>query len=294
MASFNNAQARAMPDSANDGRDREFHFTDKDFNFIQKVVHEHAGIVLSEAKRNMVYSRLARRLRELKLQKFSDYLELLERDESGELGQFINAMTTNLTAFFREPHHFEYLTDTVIPEVAKRPGPRKLRIWSAGCSTGEEPYTLAMTLQEATNGLQGWDARILATDLDTKVIATGKQGVYREDRIEGIDRHRAQRWFLKGKGAKSGMVRVSRELQEMIAFRQLNLLKEWQHRGPFNVIFCRNVVIYFDKDTQRKLFDRYADMMHDDGYLFIGHSESLFKVTDRFELIGNTIYRKRR
>lgn len=274
--------------------DREFHFTDRDFRYIQRVVREHSGIVLSDTKRNMVYSRLARRLRELRLQRFSDYLNLLERDEDGELGQFINAMTTNLTAFFRENHHFEFLSGTVVPEVASRSVGRRMRVWSAGCSTGEEPYSLAITLQEATGGLAGWDARILATDLDTRVIATGERGVYREDRIEGLDHGRRQRWFLKGRGASAGMVRVSTELQDMIRFRQLNLLRPWPMKGPFDVIFCRNVVIYFDKDTQRVLFDRFADLMTDGGYLFIGHSESLFKVSDRFELLGNTIYRKRR
>lgn len=270
-------------------REYEFHLSDQDFRRIQQLVGEHSGIVLTDGKRDMVYSRLVRRLRQLQLQDFSTYLKLLADDKGAELGPFINALTTNLTAFFREPHHFEFLTSTALPELAAR---RRLRIWSAGCSTGEEPYSLAITLREGLPQY-GMDVRILATDLDTQVLATAEAGVYREERVADMPKPRLRRWFRRGRDANEGMVRVVSELREMITFKQLNLLGEWPMRGRFDVIFCRNVVIYFNKDTQRVLFDRFADILADGGYLFIGHSESLFRVSDRFESLGNTVYRKR-
>ncbi|TPW13583.1 MAG: chemotaxis protein methyltransferase CheR, partial [Halothiobacillaceae bacterium] len=169
---------------------------------------------------------------------------------------------------------------------------RKIRIWSAGCSTGEEPYSLAMTLAETLPTSPTWDVKILATDLDTNVLAKARAGLYGIERIESVNKNRVKRWFLKGAGEHEGCVKVASQLQEMIAFNQLNLMKEWPMQGPFDVIFCRNVVIYFDKETQARLFARYADLLANDGYLFVGHSESLFKVTDKFSLIGQTIYQK--
>ncbi len=271
----------------------DFHFTDKDFRTIVDLLGKRAGIVLTDAKRNMVYSRLARRLRTLGLSHFKHYLEVVQDEASGELLHFTNALTTNLTAFFREQHHFDYLAKTLLPEVMRNNArSRKVRIWSAGCSTGEEPYSIAQTLRETIPAGSGWDTRILATDLDSNVVATADAGVYSMERVKGIPKARLSRWFLRGKNGQEGMVRVKSELREMITFQQLNLLESWPFRGPFDAIFCRNVVIYFNKQTQAKLVDRYADMMVDGGILFLGHSESLFKVTDRFELIGNTIYRK--
>jgi len=168
---------------------------------------------------------------------------------------------------------------------------RRLRCWSAGCSTGEEPYSIAMVLRE-TLPEQGWDTRILATDLDSDVVAKAQRGVYAQERVNGISPERLRRWFLRGKGNNDGMVQVRPPLRELIAFRQLNLMHEWPISGPLDFIFCRNVVIYFDKPTQKVLFDRYAELLPVGGHLFIGHSESLFKVSDRFKLIGKTIYRK--
>lgn len=274
------------------GSEREYEFllTDQDYRRIQRLVAEHSGIVLNDSKRDMVYSRLVRRLRDLKLASFASYLKRLSSDVDEELGPFINALTTNLTAFFREPHHFDFVTREVLPELVRRQ-PR-LRIWSAGCSTGEEPYSLAIAIREGLPS-DNFDVRILATDLDTNVLATAQAGIYREERVTNVGSARLKRWFLRGRNGNQGMVRVSQELRDMITFRQLNLLNEWPMSGPLDAIFCRNVVIYFDKETQRGLFDRYADLLAEGGYLFIGHSESLFKVTDRFELIGNTIYRKR-
>lgn len=275
-------------------REREFGFSSKDFETIRRLVGEHTGIKLSESKQDMVYSRLARRLRQLGLNSFSDYCALLEgdseRDGADELVQLVNAITTNLTSFFREPHHFDFVAEKLLPQLlATRPA-KRLRIWSAGCSTGEEAYSLAMVIREQVPA--DWDVRILATDLDSNVLDRGRAGVYPEERVAQLPRSRLRRWFLKGTGEKSGFVRVRPELTELVTFRQLNLLQPWPFHGPFDLIFCRNVVIYFDKATQRKLFARYADLLADDGHLFIGHSESLFKVSDRFQSLGNTIYRK--
>ncbi len=272
---------------------RDFVFTDGDFECIRQLVRQHAGISLSDAKKDMVYSRLARRLRALGLDNFRDYCKLVEQENSGELVNFTNSITTNLTAFFREEHHFQYLADTLLPMLRKKKaGNRRLRIWSAGCSTGEEPYSLAMVLRENLPERESWDVKILATDLDSNVLKTASSGIYKEQRLKGVSAQRRKRWFLKGKGPHNGSVRVASELQSMISFRQLNLLREWPFRGPFDFIFCRNVVIYFDKPTQKVLFERYADVLSDKAHLFIGHSESLFKVTERFKLIGQTIYRK--
>ncbi len=269
---------------------RDFEFTDKDFNRIRDLVKQHAGITLTEAKKDMVYSRLSRRLRHLGITSFGEYCQLVEDETSGELVNFTNSVTTNLTAFFREQHHFDYLSTTLLPNLRRQKARnRRLRVWSAGCSTGEEPYSLAMTLLENLPSHEKWDVRILATDLDSNVLETAQRGIYNTDRIKGISNQRLKRWFLKGKNNKEA-VRVSPELQKLISFKQLNLLRPWPFRGPFDFIFCRNVVIYFDKPTQKVLFERYADMLEMNAHLFIGHSESLFKVTDRFKLMGQTIY----
>lgn len=272
---------------------REFEFNDRNFQHIRQIVREHTGINLTDAKRELVYSRLSRRLRKLKLKSFSEYCKLLTASDTSEITDFINAITTNLTAFFREAHHFEYLAEQVIPDmVSQKNRSRRIRIWSAGCSTGEEPYSIAITLKESIANISQWDVRILATDLDSNVIAHGETGVYKQERIDGLSKQRLQRWFLKGTGNQEGSVRVSSELKELITFRQLNLMHPWPMKGPFDAIFCRNVVIYFDKATQRQLFERYANILNNEGYLFVGHSESLFKVTDRFRLIGKTVYEK--
>jgi chemotaxis protein methyltransferase CheR len=272
---------------------RDFHFTDADFKFIRTLVAEKTGIMLSDAKRDLVYGRLSRRLRLLGIKRFADYCRLLEDGDEEEMVQFTNAITTNLTSFFREAHHFDYLGGTLLPMLEREKRHRKLRIWSAGCSTGEEPYSLAITIKEKCPRLAGWDVKILATDLDSNVLAKGQAGIYERSRVEDLSRERLRRWFRKGRGVNDGSVKIATELQELITFRQLNLMQEWPMRGLFDVIFCRNVVIYFDKATQRTLFNRYADLLADGGHLFVGHSESLFKVTDRFELIGKTVYRKR-
>jgi chemotaxis protein methyltransferase CheR len=274
-------------------RDREFVFSDANFSQIRQFVTENTGIVLTDAKKDMVYSRLSKRIRKGPYHNFDDFCQALERGDADEQDFLINAITTNLTAFFRENHHFEFLAEVAIPELLKLNQPTKrIRIWSAGCSTGEEPYSIAMVLRETIPNIQDWDVKILATDLDANVIAHGQAGVYREERIEGLSPERKRRWFKKGKGDKEGYVKVSRELQQLISFKRLNLLQHWPMSGPFDLMFCRNVVIYFDKDTQRVLFKRYFDILRPNAYLLIGHSETLYKVSDDFTFLGKTIYQR--
>ncbi|MCP5408360.1 MAG: protein-glutamate O-methyltransferase CheR [Chromatiaceae bacterium] len=276
-------------------RSREFAFTRRDFDFLRKVSNTRTGIVVSDDKFDMFYSRLSRRVRVLGLKDFSEYCDLLSNEtEEREVLELVNALTTNLTAFFRENHHFDYLTRTLVPEFLQRNRQyRRLRIWSSGCSTGEEPYSLAIALQESLPETGGWDVRILATDIDSAVLSKAAEAVYPAERVAGVEQGRLRRWFQRGRGARSGMVRLKPEIRSLVEFYQLNLIQEWAMSEPMDFIFCRNVMIYFDKKTRVKLVERYANNLCDGGYLFIGHSESLFNLTDRFELIGNTIYRKR-
>ncbi|MBE0439846.1 MAG: protein-glutamate O-methyltransferase CheR [Gammaproteobacteria bacterium] len=274
-------------------RIREFDMSDASFERIRRFVSEKTGIVLTEAKKDMVYGRLSKRIRKGRFNTFDEFCDALEAGDEEEQEFMINAITTNLTAFFREKHHFDFLANTVIPElIIKNRISKRIRIWSAGCSTGEEPYSIAMILKQSIPNIEQWDIKILATDLDANVVAHGKAGIYRADRITGIEERYIKKWFKYGKGDNADSVKVSPELQSLITFKRLNLLHEWPMRGPFDVIFCRNVVIYFDKDTQKLLFDRYADILAAEAHLFIGHSESLYKVTTRFDNLGHTIYRK--
>src|SRR6185295_7010055 len=266
--------------------------SEAEFDRIRELVREHTGISLSEAKRQLVYGRLSRRLRALKMSGFGEYIELLEQGEPEELEEFTNAVTTNLTSFFREPHHFEYLAKELLPKlVAGDSGKRRLRIWCCAASTGEEPYSIAMVLREAQPLLTGWDAKLLATDLDSNVLATGAAGLYGADRFQSMPQARVKKWFdpVAGDGKRFSAVD---ELRIPITFKQLNLMHEWPMKGPFDAIFCRNVIIYFDKATQRALFERMATLQRPGDHLFLGHSESLYRVSDRYELIGRTIYRR--
>jgi chemotaxis protein methyltransferase CheR len=272
--------------------EKEFELTDVEFKRLRELVHERTGIALSEGKREMLYGRLARRLRKLNLTSFGNYCDLVEQDASGELQELTNAITTNLTSFFREHHHFETLAGEALPQVeAARSGTRRIRLWSAGCSTGEEPYSLAIVVREMLAHLPEWDIKLLATDIDSKVVATAAEGVYAADRFVGPQTERLGNWFAPV-AARPGFNAASPELKSLITFKQLNLLDPWPMKGPFDVIFCRNVVIYFDKATQRTLFDRMAELQQPGGWLFIGHSESLLNVTRRYKLAGRTIYRR--
>lgn len=265
-------------------KEREFHFTGKDFEKIRQMIYDHAGIALTPQKHDMVYSRVARRLRANRLQSFAEYLVLLENDNGNEWEEFVNSLTTNLTSFFREAHHFPVLADLA------RKHPKGMTVWCSASSTGEEPYSIAMTLAEAYDTLTP-PVRILASDLDTQVLAKAAAGVYPLDRVEKLAPAQLKRFFQKGTGSKEGYARVRQELRDLITFRQINLLEDgWPVRGPLDVIFCRNVMIYFDKATQRKILQRFAPLMAPHGLLFAGHSESFNNSADLFRLRGKTIY----
>ncbi|MEO7073359.1 MAG: protein-glutamate O-methyltransferase [Rhodanobacter sp.] len=266
-----------------------------EFQFLRGFVLQQCGIALGEHKRQLVQGRLARRLRALGLDDFAAYCALLRRDPESELAELANAISTNVTAFFREAHHYELLERELLSRwlAQKRRDGDRLRIWSAGCSSGEEPYALAMVLAEALEQVAGNpDAKILATDLSAQVLETARNGVYPLDRLAGIDEARRRRWMLRGEGAYDGLACVHPRLRELVRFAPLNLLHAWPMSGPFDAIFCRNVVIYFDQPTKQRLFERYAQMLPVGGYLFLGHSESLHGVSDAFELVGRTVYRK--
>ena len=271
--------------------EQEFRFTEHDFNLLRTLVNEYTGICLSEHKREMLYSRLSRRLRVLNLNSFFQYYKLLKMTGGEELVHFINAVTTNLTAFFREPHHFELLEKELLPQLLiKKQTTRRLRIWSAGCASGEEAYSAAMVIKEVVHS--HWDVKILATDLDSQVLATAQLGIYEDEKITGVSPARLHRWFKKGKGVQAGWTQVIPDIQTLISFKYLNLMNNWPMHGPFDIIFCRNVAIYFNKATQKILFERFANIIDNDGYLLIGHSENLFQLSSRFRLLRQTVYVK--
>ncbi len=266
---------------------------EREFKFLAQFVYQHSGIVLGPHKRQLVQGRLGKRLRTLGLADWRAYCEYLNAQPDDELDALVSAISTNVTAFFREAHHFDFLSGKIFPESLARPT-RQLRIWSAGCSTGEEPYSIAMVLAEALQGLpKGINAKILATDLSPQALATAESGLYRLDRLTGISEERRRRWFHRGTGTLAGMARIHPQLRELITFRRLNLLKPWPMRGQFDAIFCRNVVIYFNKETKQDLFRRFAACLPEGRHLFIGHSESMHGLNDDFNLIGRTIYQKK-
>lgn len=276
--------------SAVNYREKEFPMTDKDFQRIAGLAGQYTGIVLADHKRDMVYGRIARRVRKLNLTSFTSYLDFLEANLQKELSSFINVITTNLTSFFRENHHFDYLLKNVLPEIKrKNKVTKRMRIWSAGCSSGQEPYSIAMTLNKFGISAE-WDVKVLATDLDSDVLAKARSAVYSSTDVDGLDDYYVKNYFQRNNARKE--VKIKDRVGKVIHFKRLNLLEDWPMTGPFDFIFCRNVVIYFDKETQKILFDRYADMLNVGGYLFIGHSENLHGISDRFENLGNTIYRK--
>lgn len=272
---------------------REFEYTLDDFNFLRKLSNQHSGIQVPDDKFDMFYSRLSKRVRLLGFSRFKEYCRYLQDHPDQEFTEFINAVTTNLTSFFREKHHFEYVTQKLLPELLKKNQAQKqIKVWSAGCSTGEEPYSLAISLIE--NVPSDWDIKILATDLDTNVLSAAAEGVYPVDRIASISEEHLQSWFQKGAGAQAHKVRVKSQLRDIIYFKQLNLMQEWPMKGYFDFIFCRNVLIYFDRTTKERLANRYAGLLREGSCLFIGHSESLHQLDTPFSLIGNTIYKKTR
>jgi chemotaxis protein methyltransferase CheR len=277
-------------------KQREFLFTEKDFSTLRELVGKHAGINLTDAKQELVYGRLARRLRQLGLKSFDKYCALLRSGDDQEIEIFTNAITTNLTSFFREAHHFDFLRQELLPawlNAEENKDRSSFRIWCAGCSTGEEAYTIAMTFMEVLASQRAVTLRLLATDLDSTVLQTAARGIYDIQRVEKMESSRLEKWFMKGTGPYQGKVRVSPKLQAAICFQQHNMVHQAFPKGcAFDVVFCRNVVIYFDKLTQIEVFNRFADCLAPGGHLFVGHSESLFQKSDRFKLVSQSTYQR--
>ncbi|MDR7296290.1 MULTISPECIES: CheR family methyltransferase [Roseateles] len=269
-----------------DSLDHEFSFSKADFDRVRELIYKHAGISLHDGKHAMVYSRLSRRLRETGHKSFGSYLQWLEASSSAaEWQEFVNCLTTNLTSFFREEHHFHALKDDLKPYVGK-----PVRIWCCAASTGEEPYSILMTCHEALGSSAS--VQLVASDIDTNVLATAKRGVYNAD-SRGLDPTRLKTFFMRGTGANSGKIRVKPELQRWVEFRPLNLMdQQWQLGDPFHMVFCRNVMIYFDAPTQRKVLERIHRVMRPGGLLFVGHSENFTESRDLFKLRGKTIYER--
>ena len=265
---------------------REFHFTTQDFQRVRKMIYDYAGISLGDGKQELVYSRLSRRLRETGVPTFGQYLNLLEQNDAKEWGAFVNALTTNLTSFFREPHHFPILAELL----QKFDRSRTIVLWCSASSTGEEPYSMAMTAIDAFNSFTP-PVRIIATDLDTSVLDTARRGEYSMDRVEKLDKDLIRRFFIRGSGVQDGFVKVRPELQNMVTFRRLNLLDiAWPIRDKVDAIFCRNVMIYFDKETQLAILKKMAPLLRSEGLLFAGHSEHFYHADALFKLRGHTVY----
>ena len=270
-----------------DMQGREFAWCDADFDRVQSLIYQRAGISLHNGKHAMVYSRLSRRLRETGHHSFREYLSWLEDQDGPEWQEFINALTTNLTSFFREQHHFQIFSDYLKAHQAQA----SWRVWCSAASTGEEPYSIVMTALEVL----GAHARftLTASDIDSKVLATAAQGMYRLENLKNISENQLQSFFLRGKGSNQGMVRIRPELQRMIEFIMVNLVRgDWPFREPFDVVFCRNVMIYFDAPTQRKVLERIHRVMATGGLLFVGHAENFSESRDLFVLKGKTVYER--
>jgi chemotaxis protein methyltransferase CheR len=271
--------------------------TEGEFHRFRRLVHEQTGIALNDGKRPLLCARLGKRLRRWGYSTFSEYwVHLTERDPHGEeLMRMVNAVTTNKTDFFREAHHFEILRDQVaaIAGAAGTDAPRTLRLWSAGCSSGEEPYSMALTVLDTLSRPGSWDVRILASDIDTEILATAAAGVYADERVEAVPADLRRRYFLRGRGAQTGFVRVRPDVRELVTFRRINLRDDtWPIRSQLDAIFCRNVIIYFDREMQQRLAARFLELLKPGGVLFLGHSESLVGMRAGLEHLGNTAYRK--
>ena len=268
--------------------EREFPFSKQDFDTIKQTVYKESGINLNDNKMAMVYSRLARRIRLLKLTSFQEYLNYLQQHKDSEIGFLVDLITTNVTSFFRENHHFEFLSNFCREEFISKDVRRKMKIWSAGCSAGQEPYSIAMTLEN----LKNVDYEILASDLSTKILAKAMSGVYEEDLVKEIPGYIAKKYFQRGEGENQGLYRIKPKLKSKIQFKQLNLIKDFPFVAEFDVLFCRNVIIYFDKETKVKILKKYHKALKPGGILFLGHSESIHGVNDMFVSCGKTTYKK--
>lgn len=267
----------------------DYQLSDREFERLRGLVREHTAIELSDQKRQLIQSRYSKRLRALGLGSFDQYCDLVEDGQCREIGEFTSAITTNFTRFFRESHHFELLA-TLLTSMASD---KKLRIWSAGCATGEEPCSIAVTLLENIPDIDNWDIKILATDIDAAALKIADEGIYAEDRVADVDLRILKRWFRRGTGHFSKRVRISDSVRKLISYRHLNLVESWPMRQTFDVIFCRNVIIYFGHETKKTLISRFADMQTPGGHLVMGHSENLASLTEDYEYLGDTVYRRR-
>ncbi|MGJ8529926.1 CheR family methyltransferase [Maritalea sp.] len=267
----------------------EISLSDREFEAVRNKVYDLAGISMSDAKRTLVVSRLSKIIRRLNLDTFSSYLDHLDRGASADdVQEFINALTTNLTRFFREDHHFAHLSEHIgsIVNNPANPNRSRLRIWSAGCSTGQEPYTIALSLLAAYPKLKSWDFKILATDIDTNVVEKAQTGLYKAGDLSGLSPERVKLFDRDS----DGTVRIPEHARSVVTFKSLNLMEKWPIKGPFDAVFCRNVAIYFNKPTQEKMFTRMGELLAPGAFLYIGHSENLNSVADKFKLVGKTIY----
>lgn len=282
------AAASAPAPSGPLAQGREFVWTNADFARVQALIYQRAGTSLHDGKHAMVYSRLSRRLRDTGHNSFHEYLGWLETHDGPEWQEFVNALTTNLTAFFREQHHFEIFATLL----RSKPANTAWKVWCNAASTGEEPYSIVMTAFEALGANASF--KLTASDIDSKVLATAGQGVYRLDNLKGLGPERLQKFFLKGKGGNDGMVRAKPELRRAIEFMSVNLIRDdWPFKEPFDVVFCRNVMIYFDAPTQRKVLERIHRVLKPGGMLFVGHAENFSESRDLFTLRGKTVYERR-
>lgn len=272
---------------------REFAYTDADFDALRSRVLDDTGIRLGDSKRELVYGRVTRRLRALGLDSFSAYRALLEQDDGREREALRSAITTKLTAFNRERHHFDYLRDQLLRPWLEAGARERLRIWSAGCASGEEPYSIAMTIAACVPHWQGRDIRILATDIDAAVLEYAQAAVYTQAQVARVPPADLERHFTRLPQDGGVRYRLRPQLAGLVTLRQLNLVDELPMHGPLDAIFCRNVAIYFDRETQRRMYARFARLQRPGDLLFVGHSESLYRVTDDYALIGKTIYRRR-
>lgn len=269
----------------------DFEISTEEFQRFRTLIYDESGITLNDQKQGLVASRLSKRLRDLKLSTFSDYYEQVTRDSSREeFTRMLDLISTNKTDFFREPKHFDFLREEILPQVGDE---KRIRIWSSACSTGEEPYTIAMTLYEGVSDPAQWDFKILASDLSTRVLAKAAAGVYDAERVGDVPRELVKRHFLRGHGNSESLLKVKPHLSAMVQFRRLNLMDEqFPIKSPLDLIFCRNVMIYFDRPTQERLVNKFYRYLKPGGHLFIGHSESLQWVTHPFTVVAPTIYRK--
>jgi chemotaxis protein methyltransferase CheR len=276
---------------------REFDFSEADFRSLAQLAYDRAGIALSDSKRNLIYTRLSRRLRSLGFATFRQYRDYLAgADGEQEMERFINSISTNHTKFFRESHHFDHFrTHVAAPfaQASRGATGRRLRIWSAGCSSGEEPHTIAVVLKREIPDVERHDVRILATDIDTDVLAKAARGEYQASALEDVPAtYRSFFPLTEGSNGPNGKVLIDADVQALIRFRRLNLMEQWPFRGPFDAIFCRNVMIYFDNATKTNLVDRYCKMLKPGGWLYLGHSETLIGAHQGLRLVGRTVYRR--